>query len=409
MISFINYLSEDTSPFQDLPTLSVMSLDDFASQSGIQTEAADKEFGIGAKTRTPSDEDVKARLQAIFDRGVQSAGSRPIWPYLHRSMLVPDSEGGNEGFLLKPGSSIALDVTRERPIDVDTLKKLITTRPAELISQNKKMTKSGDGKTVFFNFGIPAMTGLVVNEKTNQFVVVTTCPGAGTCIKYCYAMKGGYVQFIDTSMRHTRILNWLVNDPVGFFKQIRTELKRMSDAAKKKDLDLVIRWHDSGDFFSPTYLRQFYSVVKSFPDVQFYAYTKLGDVAAKTDHPSNLTINFSDGARADQLKKVDMATTKHSKVVMRSLFKDLMVRKPMIDKNGEKKSSLKFTSPKAMRTFKERLATEYDIPEESILSYNEMMKTPLSSKGRWNVFVVPGEGDTGASRSDVLGTYLLIH
>lgn len=409
MISFINYLSEATAPFQDLPTLSVMSLDDFVSTQGMQTEAANEKFGMGAKTRMPSDEEVADRLKAIFSGTVQAAATRPIWPYLHRSMLVPQNEEGNEGFLLSPGSSIALDVTHERPIDVNALKKIITTRPAELISQNKKMTKSGDGKTVFFNFGVPAMTGLVVNEKTNEFVVVTTCPGAGTCIKYCYAMKGGYVQFIDTSMRQTRILNWLVNDPAGFFKQIRTELKRMSDAAKKKDLDLVIRWHDAGDFFSPIYLRYFYSVVKSFPDVQFYAYTKLGDVAAKTDNPPNLTINFSDGARQDQLKKVDMSSTKHSKVVQKELFKDLMVRDKMKDENGDVKSSLKFTSPRAMQTFKERLATEYDIPEDSILSYKEMMKTPLGSKKRWNVFVVPGEGDTSASRSDVLGTYLLIH
>jgi len=43
-------------------------------------------------------------------------------------------------------------------------------------------------------------------------------------------------------------------------------------------------------------------------------------------------------------------------------------------------------------------------------SEEEMLDTPLSSeKGKYNVIVLPGQGDESASRSDVLGTYLLIH
>ena len=37
------------------------------------------------------------------------------------------------------------------------------------------------------------------------------------------------------------------------------------------------------------------------------------------------------------------------------------------------------------------------------------MKTPIGPVKKYNVIVKPGDGDDSANRSDVLGTYLLIH
>ena len=62
-------------------------------------------------------------------------------------------------------------------------------------------------------------------------------------------------------------------------------------AKEKKGVSVSIRWHDAGDFFSDPYLKLAYDVAKTFPDVQFYAYTKMASVAA-SEKPNNFIINF---------------------------------------------------------------------------------------------------------------------
>ena len=83
-----------------------------------------------------------------------------------------------------------------------------------------------------------------------------------------------------------------------------------------------------------------------------------------------------------------------------------------------------WNSPKDYETFKERMAAKYSIDPKSIITYDEMMKTPYGGggvgggvadgdrsfkRGIYNVIVKPGDGDDSANRADVLGTYLLMH
>ena len=62
---------------------------------------------------------------------------------------------------------------------------------------------------------------------------------------------------------------------------------------------------------------------------------------------------------------------------------------------------------------KDRIAIKYSIKPESIITYDEMMKKPVSKeegdKNKWNVIVKPGDGDDAANRNDVLSSLLLIH
>jgi hypothetical protein len=59
------------------------------------------------------------------------------------------------------------------------------------------------------------------------------------------------------------------------------------------------------------------------------------------------------------------------------------------------------------------MSLKYNIPEDSIITYDEMMNIPYDQKvdttPMYNVIVAAGEGDTSAMRKDVIGTYLLIH
>ena len=196
--------------------------------------------------------------------------------------------------------NIEIKDENDRTYDLEKLKLSIKVRPTTLLKQNEKITHSGGDATVYFNLGLPALKGLAVNEKNNEFVIVDTCPGAGACKVYCYAKKGGYVQWKASSMSQTRVLNFLLNDPEGFKSKLSSEIKsaqmnfnkkQTKLSSNKNKTKLVIRWHDAGDFFSPEYLNLAYSIASNFPDVDFYAYTKMASVAVGTK-PANFTTNF---------------------------------------------------------------------------------------------------------------------
>lgn len=414
MLSFRKFLAEATQPFRGFSNIEVQSLDDFVSTSGLQE--AEGDFGLDAPTQQPETGEMRSWLQRIFDRTLSKA-DRVLKPYLHRSLLTQFQVPANQQmYLMKPDSEIVYDMTHNTTIDAEAIKKLIKQRPETILSENEKMAKSGGGFQQFFNFGIPALRGLVVNERTNEFVIVNTCPGAGDCVKYCYARKGSYVQFKDASQKQNRVLNFLLNDPDGFFKQIAKEIAEAErivarrSKANNMNIQLVIRWHDAGDFFSDDYKRRFFKLVRQFPKVLFYAYTKLASVSQSPDAPENFVVNFSQGAKPEQMKMVDPTKEKHSSVVPKIMFDDLTDRVKRYDVAKKKEvSSLKFPTPEALQEFKKRLAEKFMLDPKTILTHDEMMKTPTQNSLYWNVIVMPGEGDESATRRDVLGTYLLWH
>ena len=291
-------------------------------------------------------------------------------------------------------------------LDSEKLKIQIKQRPQQILKKNEKIGKSGGQSYVFFNIGLPALKGLVVDESTDEFKMIDTCPGAGACIVYCYAKKGGYVQFKNASMSQTRLLNFLVNDWQGFKNALVAELKAEQTALSKKGFKIIVRWHDAGDFFSPDYLKIAYDIANELPDIVFYAYTKMAGVALGIK-PKNFVLNFSQGALPEQEKQIDVTKTKHSIVIPKPMFADLA------HKEGEgKNAKLVFNSPKDMETFKNKVAMKYNIKRDTIITYDELMTKPYDANTvvpKWYVLVKSGDGDDAAMRKDVLGTYLLFH
>lgn len=284
-------------------------------------------------------------------------------------------------------------------IDPEKFKALISVRPQKIISQNSKLASSGSGANeIFYDLTLPAYQGLFYNEKLGKFQVVKTCPSAGACKAYCYATSGGYVQYEGPWLSATRTVNYLMNDYEGFKAQLMKELKLAEVSAAKKGNKVVLRWHDAGDFFSPTYLLMAFDIARATPNVRHYAYTKQVDLVKKYEDqkPENFIFNFSKGGTQD--KAVDFAKSKHSKVVPYVLFKDLKVVK------GEP------MSPEDTATIKQRISHHYSLDPASVITYDELIKKPVEpAKGKYNVIVRPGDGDDAAAREDVLGTYLLIH
>ena len=344
-------------------------------------------------------------------------------PYIHRSTVKRMVKGQE---LLASDKQVPIVNQNGETYDLEALAADITVRPTKLLKQNAKMQHTEGpykGQTeIYFDLGLPALNGLGYNEEKREFVEINTCPGAGECKTFCYALKGGYVQWENVAIRQTRRLNYLYNDPVGFFEQLNTEIDiEANKLLKSKQGETVVmglRWHDAGDFFSEDYLEAAYKVAMMHPDVRFYAYTKMASVSNDLQNrPDNFIINFSAGASKGQERKIDFGTTKSAMVVKKEMFNDLLKKdgnKLVKDPDG----AWQFKDDESFETFKERLMLKYPgIKPDTLITYKELMQKPLPGAfgqrnmvtPKWNVIVMSGEGDAAANRPDVLGSYLLEH
>lgn len=323
-------------------------------------------------------------------------------PYIHRSSVIT--------YLSPDGKTY----------DEEAVKKTLAIRPKALLKQNEKMKHSNGEFEQFFNVGFAALTGIALDEETNKLIIVNTCPGAGSCKVDCFAMKGGKVQFQGPWQSDGRILTYLLNDPTGFFNQLSAEITKESEAGKKGDKKFpngwqtTVRWHDAGDFFSPEYLDLALKMAAKHPDVKFYAYTKMA-AAALAKKPANFIINWSEGAHTSQEKQVkasdaNLDTTKNSRIVPDEIFQDLLVK-------DEKKNLVKGpqgqwqVQSEKLPELKQRLASQYGLSANSILSYDEYMakRKSIPQGMKYNVIVAPGEGDISANDPNIISTLLLKH
>ena len=360
---------------------------DIAFTSGEGTpdkkvDEAEKLGGVSARKLPP--EEMRAYLDRITKKEKEKTDKYKL-PYIHSSNIPIVNDDGQK-------------------YDLQKLAAAFSERPTKILKQNEKMQHSDGTSSQFYNVGLPALKGLAVDEDTGEFVVIDTCPGAGACKLVCYAMKGGYVQWKASSLGQTKLLNFLYNDPDGFMGMLESEIIGYEAKNKKKNIKTIIRWHDAGDFFSPQYLAKAFALAKKFPDVDFYAYTKLAGVA-QGEKPDNFKINFSAGAQPSQEKKIDFQKTKNSRIVPKELFSDALEK----DESGK----WQYKNPQAEKAVKDRMAIKYSLDPKSVITYDEMMKIPIDkspdAKGKWNVIVKPGDGDDAANRNDVLSSLLLIH
>ena len=352
---------------------------------------------LPASTRELKGQELEDYLDRIRNRE-KTKQDKYKMPYIHRSSVL--------GYYNEEG----------KKYDTDAIKEALKQRPKKLLKQNEKMKHSNGELEQFFNIGFAALTGIALDENTNELIIVNTCPGAGSCKVDCFAMKGGKIQFQGPWLSDGRILTYLLNEPDQFFQQLSAEISKEEKAGAKGGYKVTIRWHDAGDFFSPEYVDMAFKLAEAHPNVQFYAYTKMGDVAIG-NKPDNFIINWSEGAHTSQEKKVKAADpslerTKNSRIVPSNLFYDLLVK-------DEKKNLVKGAEgqwqviPDKLPELKQRLAKQYGISANSILSYNEWdQKTDGGKKEtpvKYNVIITPGEPDITAKSHGVLSTLLLKH
>jgi len=282
----------------------------------------------------------------------------------------------------------------ESEVDIDHFIKSITLTPNNVVNTNDKILKSGGQHEYVYKTGLPALRGLVYDIHNETFHYVNTCPGAGACAVICYARAGRYIQYPASYDSMTRRLNLLMNYPDKYRDQMYNELKAKCEEHGAKEgykSKVILRWNDSGDFFTDKYVKIAEEVMSTLQkdgyNIDSYAYTK---IASATD--SEFQTTFSGGANKRETGKIDKVGQKMAEVVPKDLFKGLDFMK--ISDGAE---------------LKDRVAKHFQINPSQLLAYDEMMQTPKGSIPKWYVIVTPNDGDDAAFRKDVKGILLTQH
>ena len=312
--------------------------------------------------------------------------------------------------------------TTDKGIDVDHFIKQITAKPDTIFEKNPKMERSDKGGYQYtVNTGVPALRGIVYSEKEKKFYIINTCPGAGSCIRDCFAREGQYMMNKGKNLKYIQRLNLLLNNPKEYEELIMDELDPEAYKIKRQsnkegtDIKLVIRWNDAGDFFSKRYFDVALSVtnrlLKEGYNIESYAYTKVGDIANIAD--PNFLMTFSTDATKREKEKVDLSSVKSSPIVPKSVYKNYLIPKgsyweldnstgkPLFrDADGREKLRAKIWS-----TYHK----EYGIDYDSIV-YTDELPSKQGEKFQYNVIVMPqGDNDVAPQRRDVKVTFNLEH
>lgn len=158
-------------------------------------------------------------------------------------------------------------------------------RPARLLTQNSEMRQIG-----VWNWSLPAWAGRLADGRTYN-----TCPSAGICAQACYARHGTYTWPVVRA-KHQANLMYVIDDLAGWQAAMVAEL------GATKFRGAWIRIHDSGDFFSDTYLQTWLDICRARPDTNFYAYTKEVSrfrALVEPDPPPNFLWVYSYGGTQD--------------------------------------------------------------------------------------------------------------
>jgi len=296
--------------------------------------------------------------------------------------------------------------------DLEELARILTVVPSpkQILGQNGKM-----GKTNFYNVTLPAYRGIFYDISKKKFYVINVCDKADTCAKVCFAQMGNFVKNDPVVRLNAQKLNYLLNHAETWKGRVIAGINALYDGIS----NVVVRWHDSGDFFSEEYMKLAFEVAEKTGFAEHYAYTKEVGTAKKLESmkPDNFEFKFSFGGKEDNLIK--METDAHAIIVPKEVFADLQPDEEKYNKKTKKSyigKGWKF-SKDAFVILKQRIVKfvkdtyNIDLDINTIKTNEELKSIPYQKTNprRWNVIGVSGDSDVSALRRDVLGIYLLQH
>jgi len=298
------------------------------------------------------------------------------------------------------------DQNLELDYDLDELGRILNIPPSadQMLGQNGKM-----GKTNFYNITLPAWRGIFFDKDQKKFYVINVCGKADTCAKVCFAQMGNFIKNDATVRLNAQKLNYLLNHAETWKGRIIAGIKALNDGVSL----VVVRWHDSGDFFSEEYMKLAFEIAEETPFAEHYAYTKEVGKAKNLAQikPENFEFKFSFGGTEDHM--IDKNVDAHAVIVPKDVFGDLQPDEERISKKTKEPYMAKGWnfSDEAFAELKQRLATKYGIDVNTIKTYDELREIPYNKTNprTLNVIGVSGDSDISALRRDVLGIYLLVH
>ena len=168
-------------------------------------------------------------------------------------------------------------------------------------SKDRKVTNavSPNGKTptIANTFGLPSGKAY-------------SCPGAtSVCEKICYA---GKLEKVFKGVKAVLLTNWEQLKDASQ-EQMEALLYQMIDEfdkdCDKRNAEKLFRIHWDGDFFSHTYTVAWSNVIKAFPKIQFWVYTRSDFAVPILTGIDNLALYFStdddNWQLASELKKTN--------------------------------------------------------------------------------------------------------
>ena len=195
------------------------------------------------------------------------------------------------------------------------------------VGTNAKTVK-GDGSEY-----ITGILYLIPEVKLCPFSIIAGCHEP--CL--VSAGRGAFNSVQDARERKTKLL---LSDPEEFKRVLRKDLAKFEDYCKRKGVQPVIRLNGTSD-------KNWFDIVREFPAIQFYDYTKVYNRVAK-DIPANyhLTLSYSE-ANPDYASKVKAFADKYQAnlaVVFRDKnnIPDTFLGRPVINGDAD---DLRFLDP----------------------------------------------------------------
>jgi hypothetical protein len=142
---------------------------------------------------------------------------------------------------------------------------------------------------------------------------VETCPGAGICKEYCFALSE-QKRYPSAMAYRQRSLD--LSKSEEFIPTILNELDTLRQLHNKRGTPFAVRIHASGDFYSPAYIQKWITIIEMRPDIEFYAYTKSISMWEKLKRahcvPPNLELIYSMGSNHDLA--IDTDIHRHARI-----------------------------------------------------------------------------------------------
>ena len=94
---------------------------------------------------------------------------------------------------------------------------------------------------------------------------VISCPNCGACKQHCYAL---FPYCFYPAVKKSWDLNFSLAKTGDFVHQVEYQLTKSKTCQS-------VRVHVAGDFFSTDYINAWAGIIKNFPSIKFYGYSKV--------------------------------------------------------------------------------------------------------------------------------------